>query len=91
VWLESSSSLLSILCCNLLISATEQGTREGDLFVWVRVVGLFDSFVLIYLSQALIITHITRFLNCSGCIFYVFIIIWECEHAAFLGLLAWWW
>jgi len=32
-------------------------------------VGLFVFFVLIYLSQALIITHVTRLLDCSGCIF----------------------
>ena len=62
--------------------------RGGVLFVWVRVVGLFVSFVLIYLSQALIITHVARFLDCSGCIFYSFIVLWDIAHAVFLQLLA---
>jgi len=34
-----------------------------------RVLVLFVSFVLIYLSQALIITRVARFLNWSGFIF----------------------
>jgi hypothetical protein len=58
------------------------------LFVWVRVVGLFVSFVLIYLSQALIITRVARFLNHSGFIFSLFIVLWDIAHAAFLQLLA---
>jgi len=53
-------------------------------------VGLFVSFVLIYLSQALIITCVTRFLDCSGFIFYLFIVLWHIAHAVFLQLLAWW-
>jgi len=62
--------------------------REGILFVWVRVVGLFVSFVLIYLSQALIITRGARFLDCSGFICYLFIVSWDMVHAVFLQLLA---
>jgi len=62
--------------------------RGGVLFVWVRVVGFFLSFVLIYLSQALIITCIVRFLNCSGFIFYLFIVVWDITHALFLQPLA---
>jgi hypothetical protein len=42
------------------------------LFIWVRVVGLFVSFVLINLSQALIITRVARFLDCSGFNLYLF-------------------
>jgi len=48
--------------------------RGGVLFVWVRVVGLFVSFVLINLSQALIFTRVARFLDCSGFIFHLFIV-----------------
>jgi len=55
----------------------------GVLFVWVMVVGLFVSSVLIYLSQALIITHVARFLDRSGCIFYLFIVLWDIAHAVF--------
>jgi len=58
------------------------------LFVWVRVVGLFVSFHLIYLSQAFIITRVARFLDCSGFIFYLFIVIWDIAHAVFFQLLA---
>jgi len=53
-------------------------------------VGLFVSFVLIYLSQASSITRIARFLDCSGCIFFLFIVLWDIAHAVFLQLLAWW-
>ena len=60
----------------------------GVLFVWVRVVALFVSFVLIYLSQALSITRIARFLNCSEFIVYLFIVLWDMAHALFLQLLA---
>jgi len=42
--------------------------------------------VLIYLSQALIITRIARFLDCSG--FILYIVLWEIVHAVFLQLLA---
>jgi hypothetical protein len=45
---SSRSWLVSFLCCNLLISATDYGTRGGVLFVSVRVVGLFVSFAVIY-------------------------------------------
>jgi hypothetical protein len=62
--------------------------RGGVLFVWVRVVGLFVSFILIYLSQALIITRVARFLDCLGCIFYLFIVLWNIVHAVFSQLLA---
>jgi hypothetical protein len=41
------------------------------LLVWVRVVGLFVSTVLINLSQALIITHVVRFVDCAGFIFQI--------------------
>ena len=58
------------------------------MFVWVRVVGLFVSFVLIYLSQALIIACVARFLDCSGFVFYLFIVLWEIMHAVCLQLLA---
>jgi len=57
------------LCCNLFISGTDQGTHGGVWFVWVRVVGLCVSFVLIYLSKALIITRVARVLDCEGFIF----------------------
>jgi hypothetical protein len=60
----------------------------GVLFVWVRIVGLFVSFVLINLSPALISTRLARLLDCSGCIFYVFIVLWDIAHAVFLHLLA---
>jgi hypothetical protein len=73
--LELGSCLVSILCCHLFISGTDEGTRGGVLFVSVRVVGLFVSFVLIYLSQALIITRIARFLDYSGYIFDLFIVL----------------
>jgi hypothetical protein len=58
------------------------------LFVWVRVVGLFVSFVLIYVSQTLILTRVARFLNSSGFIFDLFIVLWDIAHAVFLQLLA---
>jgi hypothetical protein len=51
-------------------------------------VGLFLSFVLIYLSQAVIITCVTRFLDNSGFIFYSFILLWDIAHAMVLQLLA---
>jgi hypothetical protein len=40
-------------------------------FVWVRAVGLFISFVPIYLSEALIITQVARVLDCErlSCIY----------------------
>jgi hypothetical protein len=62
--------------------------RGGVLFAWVWVVGLFVSLVLIELSQALIITHMARFLDSSGCILYLFILLWDIAHAVFLQLLA---
>jgi hypothetical protein len=58
------------------------------MFVLVRVVSLFVSFVLIYLSQALIITRVVRFLDCSGFILYLFIVLWDIAQAVFLQLLA---
>jgi hypothetical protein len=58
------------------------------LFILVRVVGLIVSFVLIYLSQALSITRIARFLDCSGLIFHLFIVLWDIAHAVILQLLA---
>jgi len=63
--------------------------RGGVLFIWVRVVGLFVSVVLIYLAQALIITRVARFLDCSRVIFYLFIVLWDISHEVFLQLLAW--
>ena len=70
------------------------------MFVWVRVVGLVVSFVLIYLSQALNITLVTRFLDRSRFILFIglywfyfigfilFIVLWDIAHAVFLQLLA---
>jgi hypothetical protein len=58
------------------------------MLVWVRVVGLFVYFVLIWLSQALIITCVARFLDCSGFIFHLFIVLLDIAHAVFLQLLA---
>jgi len=58
------------------------------LFIWVRVVGLFVFFVLIHFSQALFITCVARFLDCSGFIFHLFIVLWHIAHAMFLQLLA---
>jgi len=54
------------------------------------VVGLIVLFVLFYISQALIITHVARFLDCSGFIVYLCIVFWDIAHAVFLQLLAWW-
>jgi hypothetical protein len=65
----------SFLCCNLFISGTDYGMRGGVLFILVKVEGLFVFFGLIYLSQALFITHIVWFLDCSGHIFYLFIVV----------------
>ena len=79
---------MSSLCCNLFIPGTDQGTRGDVFFVWLRVVGMFVSFVLIYLSQALIITRVARFLDCSGFMFHLFIVLWDIAHAVFLQLLA---
>jgi hypothetical protein len=59
--LQSGFYLVSFRCCNLFISGTDEGTGGGVMFVWVRVVGFFVSFVLIYISQALIITRVARF------------------------------
>jgi len=87
--LESDSSLVSFLWCNLFILGTDYGTPGSVLFIWVRVVGLFVSFVLIYISQVLIILHVARFLDCSGCTFDLFIVLWYIAHAVFLQLLAW--
>jgi hypothetical protein len=60
----------------------------GDLFGCVRVVGLFISFVLMYLSQVLIITGIATVLDCKGFIFNLFIVLLDIGHAVFLRLLA---
>jgi len=62
--------------------------RGGVLVVWVRFVGLIVSFVPIYLSQASIITRVARFLDCSGFLFYLFIVLCDIAHAVFLQLLA---
>jgi len=43
--------------------------RGGVLFVWVRVVGLCVFYVLIYLSQVLIITRVARVLDSKGFIY----------------------
>jgi len=51
-------------------------------------VGLFVSFVSMYLSQALIIRRVARVLDCEGSIFYLFIVLWDIGHAVFLQLLA---
>ena len=72
--LWSGSSLVSFLCCYLFISGTDYGMRGGVMFTQgisysgssgLGVVGLFVSFVLIYLSQALIITCVARLLDRS--------------------------
>jgi len=84
------SCLVSFLCCTLFISGNDSGTRGGIILVSVRVAGLFVSFVLINFSQALIITDVAKFLDCSGCIFYLFIVLCGIAHAVFLQLLAWW-
>jgi hypothetical protein len=55
-------------------------------FGLVRVLVLFVSFVLIYVSQALIITRATRGLNRS--VYISFLVLWDITHAAFLQLLA---
>jgi multisubunit Na+/H+ antiporter MnhE subunit len=60
----------------------------GVLLVWVRVMGFFVSFVLIYLSQALIIARIARFLDFSEFIFLLFVLLWDITHAVFWQLLA---
>jgi hypothetical protein len=57
------------------------------LFVWVKVVGLFISFVQMYLSQVLIITRGARVLDCEGFIIYLFIVFWDIADAVFLQLL----
>ena len=62
--------------------------RGGVLFVWVRVVGLFVCFVLIHSFQALIITWVVRFLECSGFICHLFIVLRDVAHAVFLQLMA---
>jgi len=76
---------VSFLCSYQFISGTDEGTRVGVLFVWVRVVDLFVSFVLMYMSQALIIILIARFLDCSGFLFYLFIVFWDIVHAVFFA------
>ena len=58
------------------------------MFVWVRVVGMFVSFGLIYLCQPLIITRVARFLDCTGFSVYLFIVLWDIAHVVFLELLA---
>jgi len=73
--LGSGSCLVSFHWCNPFISGSDYGTFGGVLFVWVRVVCLFVSFVLIYLSQVLNITRIVRFLDFSRCILYRFIVL----------------
>jgi hypothetical protein len=45
--------------------------RGGVLLVWVRVVGLFVSFVLFYISQALIITRVVTVLDCEEFILFI--------------------
>jgi len=65
------------------------GCRGGNgCCIEVRVVFLFCSFsfVLIYVSQPLIITHVARFLHRSGC--NLIIVSWDIPHAALLQLLA---
>jgi len=50
---------------NVFISGTDYGMGRSVLLVWVRVVGLFVSFVLFNVSQGSIITSVARFLDCS--------------------------
>jgi hypothetical protein len=56
------------------------------LFAWVWVEGLFASFVLIYLFQALVVSCMARFFDCSECNFNLFIVLWDITHAVFLQL-----
>ena len=49
---------------------------------------LFVSFVLINVSQALIITRVARFLDWSGFKFYLFIVLGVIAHAVVLQLMA---
>ena len=79
---------MSFLSCIQFISGTDEDTHGGVLLIWVRVVGLFVSCLLIYLSQVLIMTHVARFLDCSGFSYHLFIVSWDIVHAVFLQLLA---
>jgi hypothetical protein len=86
--LRSGSCLVSFLCCNLFISDTDQGRGGGVLLVLVMVMGWFLWFVLIYISQALLISHIMRFLDCSQFVLYSFIVLWDIAHAVYFQHLA---
>jgi len=47
----------------------------------VNVVGLIICFVQINVFQGLIITRVARFLDCSGFIFYLFILLYDIPYA----------
>ena len=51
---------------------------------------MFVSLVIISLSQALIITRDAGFFHCSGCMFDLFIVLWDIPHAVNLQRLAEW-
>jgi hypothetical protein len=61
--------------------------RGGVLFR-VRVVGLFISFVPITVSLGLRMTWGARVLYCEGFIVYLFIVLWDIAHAAYMQPLA---
>jgi hypothetical protein len=57
------------------------------LFVWVRVVVLFIALGIINVCQKWIIICFVRFVDCTGFIFYLFIVLCDIVHAVFLQLL----
>jgi hypothetical protein len=57
------------------------------LFVWVRVVGLFVSFVVTNLSQGLIITRVTMVFGLQRVYFDLCILLRDIAHTVFLLLL----
>jgi hypothetical protein len=87
-----SAISLSMLYARMRLSAMSKlvlalQRRRGFLCQGLyRVLVLFVSFVLIYLSQALIIIPVARFLDCSQ--FILFIVLWNIMYAVFLQLLA---
>ena len=75
--------VVRVLSCNQFITGGDYGTRGGVLLVRVRLVGCLILFALIDLSHGSIITGVARFLDCSGCMFYLFQVIWHIAHAVF--------
>jgi len=72
--------LVSSLCCTHFHSGTDSGMCAGVLLFCVSIVDLFVSLVLISLCQALIITWIERFLDCTRLILYWFRVLWDIMH-----------